>query len=103
MLYGGAGSNTYWFGDDKSTDTIEETNDSYQDMVRFQTSWQPSDMTIALNGNDLQLTGNGTGIILKDWELGNGYQLNRFYFAQTEGVYKVEFSSSGTGQFSLIT
>ena len=103
VLSGGAGTDYYWFADDKFSDTISAAADNDQDTVIFQTDWQPSDMTISLIGKDLHLTVKGTEEVLQGWGNNGGYQLNRFYFAQTGGLYKIEFSNTGTGQFSLVT
>jgi len=100
LLDGGAGSDTYWFTADGSTDTIKDASDNEQDVVRFQTAWMPTDVSISALGSNLVLSAAGTKIVLKDWDEGGDYQLNQFYFTQTGSMYDIVFSDSGEGRFN---
>lgn len=102
-LTGGAGSDTYWFTADQGKDTVTAAADNSEDVVRFATVWQPSDLTLSVAGSDLYLTAGATQIVLVGWGRGGGMQLNRFYFEQTSDVYQVQVSPTGSAQFVRAT
>ena len=102
-LAGGVGSDTYWFTAENGRDTIAAAADNNEDAVRFATSWLPTDLIIARNGYDLQLSRGSSVTVLEGWGYTGGYQLNRFSFDQAPGVvYQVEFSAEGVGRFTEV-
>lgn len=101
-LLGGAGYDTYWFTSDSGTDTIVAAADNSADTVLFYTGFQPSGMTASLSGYDLHLYSGGTEAVLQGWAYGGGYQLNRFYFADTGGTYRVQYSGTSTVQLAQV-
>ena len=103
QLTGGAGSDTYWFTEDYCRDTVTVAVDNSEDTVRFSTHWQPVELTVTQISSDLHLTAGTTETVLEGWGFGGGYQLNRFHFEQTGGVYRVEMADSGVGQFVRIS
>lgn len=83
-MNGGPGNDTYLFGYGDGVDRIYDFSPTANlDRVHFNASVQPGDVQVLRNGDDLELhlANSNDTLILSNWYLGSGYQIEQVQFA----------------------
>ncbi|MFZ5997814.1 MAG: calcium-binding protein [Nitrospirota bacterium] len=91
-LQGGAGNDTYKFGLGGGVDTINDYDTTVGNSDAADFSVNPLDLILARNGNNLDISINGTTdrLTVQNWYLGSGYQTEVLHTADNSNLMNTQ-------------